>query len=117
MYDENSNPRHLSPVSEEALAEADSELELLERQADLLRKKNGVFNSKGWEYIAQDLLALWTQGDMAIRSRRLSRIEDIEFERGKLAAIEAFLNMATITKQQYADVQQQQATLKAAVSE
>lgn len=101
MYDANSNPRHLREVAPEAEEAQYQALEGMERDLDRLRKKNGVFTSKGWELIREELIAEWQRGDEAIRSRKTA-VEDIQFLRGQLQAIEWLLNLSTQTRKSYA---------------
>lgn len=98
-YDETANPRHLVTVDERSRAEATSRLEELDQEMERVRKKVGVFNSKGWELIQADIVAAWQSGDAAIRGRGASSMQDIEFIRGQLAAFEFLLGLADSTKQ------------------
>lgn len=87
-------------------------MDSLEADLERLRKKNGVFNSKGWALIQEDLISFWQLGDQALRSRKASNMQDIEFIRGQMVAMEYLLNLAETTKQKYDMTRQQQEQLK-----
>ena len=99
-YDSNSNPRHLESVSAEAVERVEDELSNLDTAIEQAGKKVGVFNSKGWKLIQDDLVAEWQRGDAAIRSRNTS-LSNVEYLRGQLHAYEFLLSLATSSKQQH----------------
>lgn len=101
VYDENSNPRHLAPVSPEAAEEYESNLQALQRESARLGKKVGVFNHGGWALIERELVSYWQTIDEHIRSRKAARIEDVEFLRGQLVGLEFILSLKNRTVERH----------------
>lgn len=115
-YDENSNPRNLRAVDPQAVEETVDAVDALEREVERLGKKRGVFTSKGWQLIQQDIVTYWQGVDARIRSHK-TPIEDVPFLRGQLVAFEAMLNLGERTLQHYETMTQQLEQARALVEE
>lgn len=118
VYDENSNPRHLQSVSPEALDEQEAALALLDDRIDKLRKMAGVFQHGGWKFVIDDLVKLWQTIDAQIRSRKADSMQDVEYMRGQLNALEYLFGLPDRTTHTYEDAmrrfQELQAQLESA---
>lgn len=93
-YDVNSNPRALTAVQdEEDTEQLQNQLDEAERKIAELNKTIGMFSSKGWQQVKNDLFGELNKAMTQLAGTKHNTIEEVMFIRGQIAAYNRLMSM------------------------